>query len=847
MILKYTAKLCIILIGVLGIISLSSVALAGEYWITFGADDIDADGYATSAAKFEDQDMQVDYYKRGYLEFNISAIPEQATILQVSLFVDFYANGGWSWPVSTIKWCGYDTVRPSTDSDADIWDTTRTIFYSKYGDSVTGWFGINGTWTEGDINQHVEDRLSNGWYAFGFYLSTDGGNDGYNFYADHNSTGHTAPELKIKYEVTSPILSNEVPDDYTTEVNLSSTLSIDIEHPTGSDMNITWYWYNTSSSAYEEFDTNNTCSNGTYTQLADFATTPYTEYTWWIHVEDVSGNYTNAVYTFTTHCVNPPTSLECSSPTTTSINISFIKKPSNNGTTYTIMRYQHGGFPPSWTGGTFGENTTNSSVNTTGLEEGQCYAFSFWTNWQSADGDWYRSTDANQIICCVSGGEYRICLFDEETEQALNFSNYPYNLSTFVLRTHYYDNTEDDFFIYGDNATGSGGVTLYDCAGKTCFNVSAVNVVWYFELICFYDFNTTGLYNGLDSRSPYSRKLTPNIAFELECGSYTVDTLYFYVANRQVYGANYFYESDGNITQTQDNDFAESVVEYEYYYTDETGNYLSEPINTVYVSFYEPSVSDTKIIHQEYIDASRVTNPFLLYGKDYIMGIYSEDDYITNIGIAPTSMNLQPRITISGSFVEEYVFGTVNVSISRQGNGTWINITYLDSDYATQNVTFMLYEPDDTLSSSVIKYSSNTYHNFTGLSNDSAYYIIVAINKTFDFGGTDTVFYASSSYFLSALIDYITTASYIDSLITGTIGTVPFGDSWSFMVAMALGLLVLLGTLPFTGPAGAFIASGSVVMVINVFVYGLNPITSVVAIMLITFGFIIAITQRRNR
>lgn len=857
--MKHTAKIIILAITILfTLITITTAVSASTYWIDIGGDYIEADGYVTSTTKHESANITVASSKRGYVEWNITQIPVAATILGATLKY-YLCNAGGDGSYDIYIMATSSDIRANTSTGTQIWSASKVTLDSAYRGHgynlppfVASYVTINGSlggWDVASPVPYIQDALSRGWFSLYTGYSGSIGSGHYDIASRDYPGGYTPPILSVEYEVTAPQVSNEVPLDYSTGVNLTPTLCINVTHDLGNTMDIDWYWYNTSNASYDQFDTNNTVGNGTYCQLADWATEPCTEYTWWVHVEDAYGNFTNAVYTFTTHCINPPSSLACSSPTTDSINISFTKKPANGGTTYTVYRYQHGGFPPSWTGGTFGENTTNSTINATGLDEGQCYAFSFWTVWQSADGNWYKSDDANQIICCASGGNYRICLFDEETEQALDFSTYPYNLSTFVLRTHYYDNTEDDSFLFGDNASSpvAGGLELYDCGGKTCFNTSTVTDVWYFELICFYDFNNSRLYGGLDGRAPYSRKLTPLVALETECCGVTMDTIYFYVANRTVYGANYYYESAGNITQTQDSDYPASVVEYEYYFIDETGNYLSEPINTVFVSIYEPTLEGTKIIHQEYLDASRVNNPFLLYGKDYLMGIYSTSNSISNIGIAPTSMNLQPRITISGGYVEEYVFGTVNISLMRQGDGKWINISYFDSDYATQNVTFKLYTTDDILVSSFIKYASDTYHNFTGLSNSTAYYIVVHVNKSFDISGAPVVFYATSSYFLSALIDYITTADYIDSLIVGTIGDPVIGTSWAFFIVIFLGLITLLGLISFVGASGAFIASGVLVTALNVFISGLNPITAIVGIMLVAFGFIMVLTERRKR
>jgi hypothetical protein len=643
--------------------------------------------------------------------------------------------------------------------------------------------------------------------------------------------------------------------------------------------------------------------------------------------------------------VSPPTDIIEGNITSTSINLTFTEFSYPPGVTHTIIRYNNGTTPPSsLTEGTFAGNTTNEYILISALTLDSDYAFSFWTIWEGPSGEWINSTDYTTFISSTVGGLYAIFLFDEETKLRLNFSLYPYNISNFILKVHYVSGTTDLHYINGDSTAEAGtGVTLLYANSNTSFNITANDTVWYFELFCFYKFDFLQLYTFTQtSRNAYTRKLTPFVGHieDLLLGG-NRSCIDFYVANRTLYGSNYYewentstsvgdlrikidiqtvanptinelistthyieeivgvymYNSSENLTgwfsvpndmytevplhdgvvvdeailddagtnpyvrvdyyytvttDTDDHDivakynseFEGSVVHYEYNYQDSSGRFLNKNPNTIFISIYEP---DTKyVIHQEFLTSAKTNNPFLIYDKSYLLGIYStEDDSAPNIGIAPASSNRQPYIYITSTILDNVVFNSITVTANRSSDGTYIYATYYDKDISTNNVTFALYN-STALVESAIRYTHNTYYNFTGLNASQPYYVVFHVNKTFNADTTPVTIYAYKIIYRTNITNATITAGYIDTLITGVIGPVFIGTSWSLLIVVFLGLVVFLSLLFTAGPVASFIVSGIIIIALNTLISGLNPILYTVGVLLVVLGFIILLIERRS-
>jgi hypothetical protein len=95
-----------------------------------------------------------------------------------------------------------------------------------------------------------------------------------------------------------PILSNENPLNGSTGIILNTTLSIQVNHNNGYQMNITWYW-GTTSDCPNFIGRNTSVVNGTYSMGNDgnFSSNSQTYY-WRVTVNDGHGEWTNATYHF---------------------------------------------------------------------------------------------------------------------------------------------------------------------------------------------------------------------------------------------------------------------------------------------------------------------------------------------------------------------------------------------------------------------------------------------------------------------------------------------------------------------------------------------------------------------
>ena len=94
-----------------------------------------------------------------------------------------------------------------------------------------------------------------------------------------------------------PTNSNPVPVDTATGIELNPTLAINVTHPSGSTMDITWRTNATGS--WGDIGTNNTVSNGTYYQTNSSFSEYNTTYWWSVNTTDGT-SWDNDTYSFTT-------------------------------------------------------------------------------------------------------------------------------------------------------------------------------------------------------------------------------------------------------------------------------------------------------------------------------------------------------------------------------------------------------------------------------------------------------------------------------------------------------------------------------------------------------------------
>ena len=98
------------------------------------------------------------------------------------------------------------------------------------------------------------------------------------------------------------IVSNPYPADGAIDVEIIPTMSIDVNHYSGNQMNIIWKWKKTGT--WYVFGTNYNVFNGTYNQINTNFSSYQTTYEWRVEVNDGIENWVNETYSFTTRPKN---------------------------------------------------------------------------------------------------------------------------------------------------------------------------------------------------------------------------------------------------------------------------------------------------------------------------------------------------------------------------------------------------------------------------------------------------------------------------------------------------------------------------------------------------------------
>jgi len=794
--------------------------------------------------------------RRAFMEFNITSLPKNAQILNISL--EYY--------ITQMASDSSDRIRV-TQMEGRPSDLTFTQGYNDAGNGTiyyndlagaqggVGWADINSSFNDWNnfniLRTHLEENLTleRDWFGLGFYGVTT---DNYIKQQWASNDSSNPPRLWIQYEINAPIIVNVSYPEGSTDVNCTPHLCINISHDDAQDMNITWYEYNESSASFDiQFGYNGTVTNGTYCKWFANATEPCTTYYWYVEIEDEYGNITSEVYWFTTHCIDPPSNIDCTDYEQTGLNITFDPYPDHNGTSHTVCYYREGFNPPAWGVGTF-INTTNSTINISGLDSGQCYAFSFWTNWQHSNGSWHLSESANTHTCCVGGGEYKICLRDEDTLDALDFTTYPHAYATHRLIVHYDGALQDTYII---NAS-----TVWQRPDSTCINVTAIDDVLYFELRCFDDFDVTSMSNSACERTPYVRKLLPSASQNISGN----ETVVFYVANRSVYNTCYYCKNaTGTYNTSCDNLMDESVIKYIFSYIDEVGDFSRAPPNDVFVTYkaYNATLGEI-IIHQEYWDSAQKSYPHLIYEKAYWTEINCTTRVIKNIGLAPTHELIQETVIIDARLDYSVILDGTSVNFGfKTGGGIWTTYTNnVAENYTITQATLNIYLNDVIVYTKTVNFQS---YNYTYPAGDSSNDYVLQLNITRrqeSTGQSET--YTLSYYLLSGFSGLSKLdANYINNLLIFYIGHSPIynpetgaSTSWVTLGICLVGIIILVG-VSMAGQATStsilyplgFIGSGLFMGFTTVYVSNLEPIIITSAFLFIILGFLIMITMYIRR
>lgn len=805
--------------------------------------------------------------KNAFIEFNLSDIPDYATITKVSLtwegYDDYDVGGVSTWVTKIYSLENQPSVQPDNSTgNAVIWNDCEdgTMYLDSWINRLFGNTGqvhtANHTssdprliWDNSPVSD-VQAALVNNWFAIGV-IGFD--NQDSKCHSSESPVANPAPTLWVEYQANPPEISNESPEDESYDVELQPTTCIDVVTPTGTPLNITWKWWN--GSGWEQYGENNSVANGTYCQDFNNATTPCHVYYWWVYVEEDGGvNYTAETFEFSTTCLGPPTNLSCSEISPGLINVTWDKFVNESGEMYTVIRWATQGIPPLWNEGTLAYNGTGNYTNIY-IGNGACAAISAWSYFNDS-GNWSLSSRTTKI-CCSGGGNYTICFRYENStlvdgyNNPINFSKYPH--SAHKLTIHFLDLTNQTYYLGPDWYNDSWGSWNVN-AQRTCLNLSVDRDVLYFSFHWNWSINTTANTNTTCS---YIRKLTPNSGQYI----YTNKTITFYLTTHlHVYNQPYLLlepGSDGNwsnssVTILRETDFENTLVQYHYTINDETGLFLGALPFASYSSIYTYNRSGLKIvIDEQYIDTADKIYPYLVYEYDYFIGFHTTDYHRWNNGDVPNKQVIDEVITIRAySNQTKYLAGLFNFDYDWYDGDIGLSATYSDVDFQTESVKLEIryYIPGEGPSDIVYQKTvvTNAYEytfNYPAANHSRTYYLTFTIvHPELQYFYEDSTL--TVNFILMPGINMTVSREVIDAIFYNVLGACPLYDGvtgealpWSFLILFGILGCVTLG-LSKQHYSLSFLGSGVTGIFLSLYIIGLPTTDSGVGVLLVSSFFL---------
>lgn len=173
----------------------------------------------------------------------------------------------------------------------------------------------------------------------------------------------------------APEISNPSPANNSVDQARPPTLSIDVSDVNGDTFNITWY--SNSSGSWVSFATNNSVTNGTFTQTNSNFSTSNTTFYWNISADDGNQSNESDIFNFKTlEGVSSVTGFTATYNTTTD----YMELAWTKGTNSTHTRIQRSTstYPTTVSGGTNVYNGTSSSRIDSTVAAGYTYYYSVW-------------------------------------------------------------------------------------------------------------------------------------------------------------------------------------------------------------------------------------------------------------------------------------------------------------------------------------------------------------------------------------------------------------------------------------------------------------------------------------
>ena len=804
---------------------------------------IEEDGSVTSSSKNSTgADLRARWYfvpsAAGYIELNLTEIPDSAVITDVSIEFECLYNYGVPSSDIQIKNC---TVRPSTSTGPQIYSNYGTEYDEDYQGHDPGHYNFS-SWSALSPASDITAKLSDDWFAFHISPVVHLGTTRYEHWS--STEGVTPPHVWLTYEVNAPLHSSPSPSDYAIDVDMNDTTCITLNHPEGQDMNITWSWWNGTS--WNVYGTNNTVTNGTYCQEFLNSTVPCTTYTWRVSTEDEHGNTTNSTYHFTTSCSEPPTNARCSRVNDTAINISWTELPAGAGAdVHTVCYYQEGYSTPAWGEGTLGFNTTDEYYVVKDLSDGSCYTFSLWSN-VNVSGNWtLSSTRAIVSPCCTSGGEYRIIFRYENTSYDAGsdayYNNYinftKFNCSTHLLQV-VYPNHYDNYYYINDSWYQNNGNLSY-------IDINVTEEPLWIDFHWNWSVDTTC--SNCSYQPQYHRRLTP-YSSEVISGN---DTITFYmITDNHVYNEFYGYNKSGNCTQALEQDLKDNIVLFDFQFEDRTHIFDTQYTLDSRARFWTVNTTKQLVIHEEYWDASQQVHPYLVFQKKYFTGINCSDTrgkYYENVGVAPNQQWVYPYeartiiINLHESTWTDYSTDyTIDYGWKSGGTGLWVY--YYDTTLNTNTINCTIFNSSGGQVYTSEKSQNEFNFTFNTANQSHPYQIYLTIDDN-DMDNDIIV-----SFWIFPGENTLTTAETINTTLAAIFGQLPsrtYGEGQSYtmnytnIVMFALVFIVFSAVSSMLSIGSGILAGGVTMLGFSGLVYGMLSIYPYTAIFFILIGILV--------
>jgi len=643
----------------------------------------------------------------------------------------------------------------------------------------------------------------------------------------HNKFPAVTPSVYIyAYDITGFNYSNSTTLNATNVEETSATLNANISCDPND--NITCgFWVGINSTVNgTDYVKNVTCSSlysrweTASTGVSGLTPAEYYYVRSWTKQSPYSYNLSSTVDQFFTK-PNPPSNFRVTNRTATTLELVWTNSTIGTNTNQSvIIKYDTTSYPTTIDSGTLLCNESkHDNYTATGLSEDTTYYFSAWTYANDTGSPMYAKisdTYASATDTTV-GGVYQITVrFENESTSGNNRVDLSqYGKHKFVI--HYEDETDLVIFNNSWEITTSGVIGYFGDINKGNFTLELDKTIYWIELF----WNST---NGSDYTC--HRTIVPlseqrNITFYIR-----TDAL--------VYGESTAFWNG-------------SLVNYVYYFKDDTGYYSWSSGYEPYADIYTYNSTGRLTIDRQYLLGNDEVHAMLLYDKTYFIGVGSTEYDIDRLGQLPTGQDTEPEpINIPASLVVNYsFFDVIKLDIGWKATPLGFYIYYQDTMYGTNSVSIYVYWNGSEVFNET---SNNDYHNFTYnfADKNKTYNVTLEVNHT-----TWDTNVSISFKMYGNLVGSITDIDSLNDLISKFLGNTPFRNlnpssenyeatvSWTYILVAVIAGILMLSVGYFNAYLG-MIATGGWLATSTFLIEGIDGSFILIGIFLIAMAIIFA-------